>query len=131
MDTSAAVPLVLTGHEAHESTLDALDGRTLGLSGHAWFETFSVLTRMPAPARRGAPQVLAILSHNFPLTRFLGEQATRDLSAQVVALGATGGSIYDALVGAAAVEHGMLLVSRDGRAAELYRRLGSSVELLG
>ena len=30
-------------HEAHASTLEALRGRRLGLAGHAWFETYSVL----------------------------------------------------------------------------------------
>lgn len=33
LDTSAAVPLILVGHEAHERTFDALNGSELGLAG--------------------------------------------------------------------------------------------------
>jgi predicted nucleic acid-binding protein len=32
--------------------------------------------------------------------------------------------VYDALVGAAAVQHGLSLMTRDRRAADTYRRLG-------
>lgn len=131
VDTSTSVPLLVSGHQAHLETLDALDGRELGLSGHAWFETFSVLTRMPPPARRSPGEVRRILAHNFPHSRFLGEAGARDLALRVTELGVSGGAVYDALVGAAAAEHGMVLISRDRRAAELYRRLGAEVELLG
>jgi len=34
-------------HEHHETTFEALAHRRLGLSGHAAFETFSVVTRLP------------------------------------------------------------------------------------
>lgn len=52
VDTSVAVALVVSDNEHHASTVDALAGRRLGLAGHAAFETCSVLTRLPAPARR-------------------------------------------------------------------------------
>lgn len=38
--------------------------------------------------------------------------------------------MYDALVGATALEHGLTLISRDRRAAETYRALGVVVEML-
>ena len=38
-------------------------------------------------------------------------------------LGIAGGAVYDALVGAAAVEHGLTLMTRDRRALDTYRRL--------
>jgi predicted nucleic acid-binding protein len=38
-------------------------------------------------------------------------------------LGIAGGAVYDALVGAAAVEHGVPLMTRDRRAADTYRRI--------
>ncbi len=53
LDTSTAIALVVEDHEAHWATLDAVRGRQLGLAGHAWFETYSVLTRLP-PGLRGA-----------------------------------------------------------------------------
>jgi predicted nucleic acid-binding protein len=130
LDTSAAVPLVVTGHAAHPATLDALDGRVLGLAGHAWFETFSVLTRLPPPARRAPAEVVVILEHNFPFSHFLGMEAARHLRLRLDALRVSGGAVYDALVGAAAAERGLPLVSRDRRAAELYRSLDVEVELL-
>lgn len=52
VDTSVGVALSVGDHEGHASTLEALAGRRLGLAGHAVFETYSVLTRLPAPARR-------------------------------------------------------------------------------
>ncbi|MDP8969413.1 MAG: hypothetical protein M3N52_02720 [Actinomycetota bacterium] len=47
-----AVALVVGDHEAHEDAWQAVRGARLGLAGHAAFETFSVLTRLPAPLRR-------------------------------------------------------------------------------
>ena len=44
--------------------------------------------------------------------------------------GLAGGAVYDGLVGAAAREHGLLLVSCDRRAEPTYRALGVSYELL-
>jgi hypothetical protein len=52
LDTSAAIALMVEDHDAHIATLDAVRGRRLGLAGHAWFETYSVLTRLPAGLRR-------------------------------------------------------------------------------
>ena len=37
LDTSAAIALVVEDHNVHQATLDAVQGRTLGLAGHAWF----------------------------------------------------------------------------------------------
>lgn len=42
---------------------------------------------------------------------------------QLDSLGISGGTVYDALVGATAVEHGLKLVTRDRRALETYRAL--------
>ncbi|MCE7885671.1 MAG: hypothetical protein DYH08_17745, partial [Actinobacteria bacterium ATB1] len=44
--------------------------------------------------------------------------------------GLAGGSVYDALVGAVSVEHGLPLVSRDARAANVYRALGVEFDLI-
>lgn len=130
VDTSVAVALAVADHEAHIATANALHGRTLGLSGHAWFETFSVLTRLPPPARRLPGDVVRLLEHNFPYSRFLGVQAQRALADQVAELGIAGGAVYDALVGAAAVEYGMTLVTRDRRAVDTYRSLNVAIEII-
>jgi len=66
VDTSVAVALTVADHEHHDETFDALQGRRLGLAGHAAFETFSVLTRLPAPARRTPATVARLLARSFP-----------------------------------------------------------------
>jgi predicted nucleic acid-binding protein len=130
LDTSAAVALVISGHEGHRRTLDHLAGHSLGMAGHAWFETFSVLTRLPPPARRRPEDVTRILQHNFPHSRFLTPQDTGDLIDALPGLEVAGGAIYDALVGYAAAMAGHTLVSRDRRALPVYRRLNVDVELI-
>jgi predicted nucleic acid-binding protein len=130
VDTSVAVALVVTDHEQHESTTSALQDRRLGLAGPAAFETFSVLTRLPPPARRTPRAVARLLAADFPLTRYLTPGAAEDLFGRLGPLGIAGGSVYDALVGAVAAEHGITLVTRDRRALSTYRALEVDVELL-
>lgn len=130
LDTSAAVALVLGGHEQHEATFEAVTDRRLGLAGHAAFETFSVLTRLPPPSRRTAPTVARLLRENFPDSRFLSGEGAAALLTTLARRDLAGGSIYDALVAAAAAEHGLPLVSRDRRALHTYRALGVDVEVL-
>ena len=105
VDTSVAVALVAADHEHHQATRAALTDRRLGLAGHAAFECFSVLTRLPAPA---AAQLLERLD----------------------TLGIAGGAGYDALVGAAALAHGLVLATRDRRALSTYRTLEVRIELI-
>lgn len=130
VDTRAAVPLLVADHDAHATTWQALHARELGLAGHAWFETFSVLTRLPGASRRDAATVARLLSANFPHSRFLDEGSSASLTGELAALGVSGGAVYDALVAAAAMHHRLPLVSRDHRAAETYRTFGLEVELL-
>ena len=130
LDTSAAVPLVVVDHDSHATTWDALHARVLGLAGHAWFETFSVLTRLPGAARRDASTVERLISANFPHSRFLDEGSTSTLTSELARMGVSGGAVYDALVAAAAAHHQLPLVSRDRRAAETYRAFNVEVELL-
>lgn len=130
VDTSVAVALSVGDHEHHEATFQALGHRRLGLSGHAAFETFSVLTRLPPPARCTPATVARLLAAGFPHSRFLGADAAGALLNQMHALGIAGGAVYDALVGACAGEHGLTLATRDGRALETYRALGVPAELI-
>ncbi len=130
VDTSVAVALTVADHEQHDATFAALQGRRLGLAGHAAFETFSVLTRLPAPARRTPATVARLLATSFPHSRFLGADSSRSLLGRLATIGIAGGSVYDALVGAAAAEHGSRLASRDRRALETYRALDVEVEFL-
>jgi predicted nucleic acid-binding protein len=130
VDTSIAVALTVADHEHHETTLRALGDRRLGLAGHAAFETFSVLTRLPPPARRTPAAVARLLAADFPYNRFLGAKAAAALLRDLHVLGIAGGAVYDALIGAAANEHGLVLATRDKRALETYRALNVRVDLV-
>jgi predicted nucleic acid-binding protein len=130
VDTSVAVALSVADHEFHAATMRALDGRRLGLSGHAAFETFSVLTRLPPPARRSPSVVARVLQTNFPASRFLSADATNALMVRLADGEIAGGAVYDALVGSAALEHGVTLTTLDRRALDTYRVLGVEVEVL-
>lgn len=131
VDTSVAVALVLADHEHHDAVVAAVGGRRLGLAGHAAFETFSVLTRLPAPARRPASIIEQLIRSNFPASRFLGTAETATLLGRLAALGIAGGAVYDALVGAVSVAESIPLVTRDTRAVEVYRALDVDFELIG
>ena len=110
--------------------MTAVHGLRLGLAGQAWFETYSVLTRLPPHARRSPGDVRAVLEHDFPATRYMDATQLADLAIEVPRLGIAGGAIYDALVGATARAYGLLLLSRDRRAKPTYDLLGVDVRLI-
>ncbi len=128
VDTSVAVALTVADHEHHDETRKAVANRRLGLAGHAAFETFSVLTRLPPPARRTPGTVARLLAADFPHSRFLGDRAAQALLKELAESGIAGGAVYDALVGAVAREHGVALLTRDQRALDTYRALDVRVE---
>ena len=130
VDTSAAVAFVVSDHAAHDSTWDSLAERRLGLAGHAWFEAFSVLTRLPGARRRDADVVAELLTINFPESRFLDEATAATLGPDLARLGVSGGAVYDALVASAAAYHHLPLATRDRRAIDTYRAVGVEFELL-
>lgn len=130
LDTSAAIALTLKDHDQHDATLARVRGKQLGLAGHAWFESYAVLTRLPGGRRRSPADAARLLAQNFPASVFLSEAASRDLSAELARLTISGGAVYDALVGAAAREHGQPLFSRDTRAESTYEALGVISEVI-
>ena len=130
VDTSVAVPLLTTDHTHHEAVFEAIADRPLGLAGHAAFETFSVLTRLPPPARRTPRAIGQLLIANFPHSRFLSPSRTESVLRELGDRRIAGGSVYDALVAAAAIEHELSLISRDRRALPTYRDLAADVETL-
>ncbi|MGC2168479.1 MAG: type II toxin-antitoxin system VapC family toxin [Acidimicrobiales bacterium] len=130
VDTSVAVAVVVEDHEHHGATLRAIGDRSLGLAGHAAFETFSVLTRLPPPARRSPETVVRLLRANFSPIRFLSRSGAEALWPILANFGIAGGSVYDALVGASAVESGLALLTRDARAIPVYRALQVDIEVI-
>jgi len=130
VDTSVAVALVVSDHEHHEATVRAIGSRRLGLAGHAAFETFSVLTRLPSPVRRPPHVVAKLLAENFPQNRHLSPGRAEKLIETLGRSRIAGGSVYDALVAATAIEHNLKLATRDQRALVTYRALQVDVEVL-
>jgi predicted nucleic acid-binding protein len=130
LDSSAAVALILADHEFHSAVLHATRGRQMGLAGHAWFETYSVLTRLPAGLRRSSASAGWVLSQVFPESRFLDADATAALGPEVARLGIAGGAVYDALVAAVARHHDVPLLSCDARAQGTYGALGVQAEII-
>ena len=110
--------------------MEATRGLRLGLAGHAWFETYSVLTRLPPGIRRSPDDVTRLLAHDFPGAWFLDATATASLMTELARRRIAGGAVYDALVGAAARHHDRPLLTSDRRAVRTYDTLGVRVRLI-
>lgn len=87
------------------------------------FETYSVLTRLPLPLRLSATQAASVLAEAFPAECWLDAGATGDLFEHLAGRDIVGGSVYDALVGQAALTNRRILLTRDRRAERTYRSL--------
>lgn len=131
LDTSAAIPLVLTSHDAHNLVSDAIGTRSVALAGHALHETYSVLTRLPGDARLDPNDATRLLRERFEPAATLDVAAARSAPGVLAAHQIAGGATYDGLVALAALSAGLPLASRDRRASSTYRRLGVPVEMLG
>lgn len=124
IDTSVAVPLLQSAHTAHRMVRNWATDKDLCLSGHAAFETYSVLTRLPYDLAVAPPDVLRLFEAWFLPAVFLDSTSQAQALPELVAAGVSGGSVYDGLVGLAAVKHGLTLATRDARAASTYQHLG-------
>jgi predicted nucleic acid-binding protein len=130
VDTSVAIALLVEDHELRVATLSVVGARRIGLSGHALFETYSVLTRLPAPNRRSPEAVARLIREDFPVNWHPSPEAAGSLVNQLVAANISGGSVYDALVAAAALESGLSLLTCDRRALATYRALKVPCEVI-
>lgn len=130
VDTSLVVAGFASWHEAHESARSVLS-RKPRLPAHVAIESYSVLTRLPPPHRCEAEIVEEFLRRRFrePLLTLPGD-ALISLLKSASSTGITGGSIYDALVGATARHAGARLLTRDRRAIPVYESVGVRYELL-
>jgi toxin FitB len=126
-DTSVAVPALLARHPEYESCADAIDRHAAALAGHAWFETFSILTRLPGDARVSPALARRLLVENFPRVIWATAETLDRLTTLLDAQSLSGGAVYDALVACCAVQAGLPLLSRDERAAGTYAALGIQV----
>lgn len=130
VDTSLVVAAFASWHERHQIARRVLDGG-VRLVEHCALETYSVLTRLPAPHRASGEVVRAFLDTRFPqpLLR-LSARAYRIFLSTLPDRGVSGGAAYDALVAATAADNRAELVSCDRRAAAIYERYGVQTRLL-
>ncbi len=129
-DTSVAVALCSADHPRHRAAIRCVGDRPLGLAGHAWFETFSVLTRLPPPGRRSPQDVISMMRENFPETVFISAAEQHSFTLELPSLTISGGAIYDALVALAVRKSGASLITADRRALPTYRLIDIPVALI-
>ena len=130
-DTSVAIAALDPAHDAHPVCRRALVDLRPALAGHAAFETYSVLTRLPIPLRLSADQAVSVLATAFPEDCWLDAAGLRDLRTRLATLDIVGGSVYDALIGQASVANGRTLLTRDRRAERTYRSLQVEYRFVG
>ena len=112
------------------SCRDVIAGSRVAIA-HTLAESYSTLTRSPAPFRLSPTQAWQLLDDAFPeepLT--LSGQGYRQVLQLVSDRGIVGGAIYDLVIAMTAVEADALLISRDRRAAGNYALLGASFTLI-
>jgi predicted nucleic acid-binding protein len=129
-DTSVVVAAFASWHQQHDAARQALDDG-LWLVEHCALETYSVLTRLPAPHRAPAAVVRDFIAARFPDPWLrLTASAYRKFISGLAELDVTGGSVYDGLVAATAAAHAVPLITCDRRAVPIYERYGIRVQIL-
>lgn len=130
LDASVAIPLVLRNHPSHGAVRSWCRGRRLAVCGHAWIETYAVLTRLPGSARATPADAARVLASAFAAPLWVAPETVERAVEMFASAGVAGGATYDAWIALAARDHGSVLATRDRRAEPTYRRLGVDVELL-
>src|SRR5262249_11387548 len=120
-DTSVLVAAFASWHEHHEGAFIAIR-RLDAVVAHCLLETYSVLTRLPAPHRMTAEVVTKYLQASFSGHRVLGlaPQDQRKLALSLASWGVTGGAVYDALIAAVCRRARATLLTLDSRAHQTY-----------
>ena len=121
-DTSVLVAALAAWHPRHREARAALTEVEV-VVGHVLLETYSVLTRLPAPHRISATSAGQALGGLTWRVVGLPGQTQADLLSACSSQGISGGAVYDALVAATASHHGLTLVTSDGRARRTYTPL--------
>jgi predicted nucleic acid-binding protein len=116
-DTSVIVAALLTWHEHHARSLEALgnamDEGPLVIPVAALVEAYAVMTRMPAPHRLSPLSAHALLEQNFAASARVEGLTGDDCWAMLATLAAdsvAGGRSYDAQILAAAVKSGATIL---------------------
>ena len=129
-DTSVVVPALSRWHRHYEAAAEALDG-VAALPAHVLAESYAVLTRLPGGLAVTPEAAAAVLASRFgeePLQLATAERRT--LLSTLAEAGVGGGASYDGLVALEARAHDQVLLTRDSRAQNIYRRLGVAFRLV-
>jgi toxin FitB len=129
-DTSVIVAAALKSGAGHDQSREALLASSAGAAGHAWIESFSVLTRLPPDVRLSGAHATKLLNSVVPETRNLGADDHLRFVQWITHSSVVGGAVYDALVGWAAKCADLPLLTRDARALPTYRQLEIEVLLI-
>lgn len=130
VDTSVVIAAFASWHEGHDAAA-AVVARRPRLPAHVLVESYSVLTRLPAPHTAAAEAVAEFLRDRFPRQPLaLPAKGYSLLLRAITSSGVHGGAAYDALIGATARHANALLLTRDRRASATYEKLGVRFELV-
>ncbi len=130
VDTSAIIAAVLEGATAQSECARAIRESRAWAAGHAWFESVSVLTRMPSDVRLSPADAHSTVERAVEGTRLLSVKEQNQFRNWLATSEVAGGAIYDALVGWVAKAADVPLITRDQRALPTYRRLGIEVMII-
>lgn len=131
VDTSVAIAALDAGHLAHGPCVRAVRELRPALAGHAAFEVFSVLTRMPGALAIDPGDAAALVERVFPQVVWLESASSSALLRRLAPVGIRGEGVYDALVGEAARTNGCVLLTRDQRARRTYDLIGVEYRFVG
>lgn len=131
VDTSVALPLLLTNHERHDDVTAWAQGKELALCGHALVETYSVLTRLPGDNRFSPEDAVRVMDDRFCEPVLLKSEKLPRLHHELLSAGVSGGAVYDGIIGIAAKQNQVALASFDRRAINTYFAVGAVIELVG
>ncbi len=124
VDTSVAIAALDASHGAHPACVEVVRRERPALAGHAAFELYAVLTRMPGSLAVDPGDAAALIDQVFPDVAWLDPADAAGLRGRLPVLGILGGAVYDALVAQAARSNGCRLLTRDQRARRTYDLLG-------
>jgi toxin FitB len=130
-DTSVIISALLASGPDHDECAEALRTTNAAAAGHAWVESFSVLTRLPVDVRLTGAQARFVLGATVPNSIFLSPAQQQDFADWLPGSNVVGGAVYDALIGWAAHNADLPLLTRDRRALSTYRTVGVEVLLIG
>ena len=129
-DSSITIAALWGDHPAHEAATEALATCQTTIA-HVAIETYSVLTRLPAPHRADATETAGALDERLSSTyAALDAAAYASAPTRLAGAGVSGGATYDGLIALTALEHELEILTRDKRAERTYRGLNVPYQLL-